>query len=79
MKNNYSQYNLLPFNTIKSATHGDIEAMDAVTRHFGGYIATLSVRPMRDADGNEHYAVDESIRRELETKLANAVLRFRTV
>jgi len=77
--NNFSKYKLLPFATIEAATTGDINAMSAVNRHFGGYIATLSVRPMRDADGNEKYAVDETIRRELEAKLAAAVLKFRTV
>jgi hypothetical protein len=78
MKNNkYSNYKLIPLDTIKAATMGDIEAMNAVTRHFGGYIATLSVRQIRDDDGSERYAVDEGIRRELESKLAAAVLRFR--
>ncbi|MCL2816653.1 MAG: helix-turn-helix domain-containing protein [Oscillospiraceae bacterium] len=77
--NNFSKYRLLPFATIEAATTGDSEAMSAVNRHFGGYIATLSVRPMRDADGNEHYAVDETIRRELESKLAAAVMKFRVV
>jgi hypothetical protein len=75
--NNYSNYKLLPFDTIVAATHGDIEAMNTVNRHFGGYIATLSLRPIRDEDGSEKYAVDETIRRELEAKLAAAVLRFR--
>jgi hypothetical protein len=75
--NKYSKYKLLPFETIKAATHGDIEAMNTVNKHFGGYIATLSLRPNRDEDGNERYAVDETIRRELEAKLAAAVLKFR--
>jgi hypothetical protein len=75
--NNFSNYRHLPFDTIKAATTGDIEAMNAVMRHFGGYIATLSVRPIRDEDGNEKYMVDEAIRAELEAKLAAAVLRFR--
>jgi len=52
--------------------------MSAVTRHYGGYIASLAVRPIRDEDGNERYAVNESICRELEAKLAEAVLKFRT-
>jgi len=73
----YSNYKHIPFATIKAATCGDIEAMNAVTNHFGGYIATLSIRPMRDEYGNERYGVDEHIRRELEAKLAAAVLRFK--
>jgi hypothetical protein len=76
---NFSNYRHLPFNTIKAATRGDIQAMNTVNQHFGGYIAKLSIRPMRDADGNERYAVDESIRRELEAKLAAAVMKFRVV
>jgi hypothetical protein len=76
-KTKYSNYKHLPFNTIKAATCGDNEAMSAITRHFGGYIAKLSIRPMRDEHGNERYAVDESVRRELESKLAAAVMRFR--
>jgi len=78
MKNNkYSNYKILLFETIKAATLGDIEAMSAVNRHFGGYIATLSLRPVRDMDGNERYEVDETIRRELESKLAAAIMKFR--
>ena len=75
--NSYNSYKLLPFDTIKAATQGDSTAMNAVMRHFGGYIATLSLRPMRDENGNERYSVDENIRRELEAKLAAAVLKFR--
>jgi hypothetical protein len=59
MRNNYK---LLPIETIKAATMGDSAAMDAVTRHFGGYIAKLSMRPMVCEDGNVRYSVDEDMR-----------------
>jgi len=75
--NKYSNYKYLPFHIIQAATSGDIEAMSAVTNHFGGYIAKLSLRPIRDEYGNERYGVDESIRGELESKLAAAVMRFK--
>jgi len=78
MKNNtYSNYKHLPFAIIKAATNGDSEAMNTVTQHFGGYIAKLSIRPIKDEYGNERYGVDESVQRELEAKLAAAVLRFK--
>ena len=78
MKNNKQKnYKHLPFATIKAATGGNIEAMSAVTQHFGGYIAKLSIRPIKDEYGNEKYGVDESVQRELEAKLAAAVLRFK--
>jgi len=73
----YRNHKHLPLNTIKAATNGNSEAMNAVEQHFGGYIAKLSLRPMRDEYGNERYAVDERIRRELEAKLAAAVMRFK--
>jgi hypothetical protein len=76
-KNNYSNHKLLPFDTIKAATQGDADAMNTVTKHFSGYIAKLSVRPMRDEYGNERYVVDENIRCQLEAKLAAAVLKFK--
>ena len=73
----YSDYKHLSFAIIKAATNGDIEAMNSVTQHYGGYIAKLSIRPIKDEYGNERYGVDENIRRELEAKLAAAVLRFK--
>ena len=76
-KDKYNNHKLLPFNTIKAATCGDSEALNAVTQHFGSYIAKLSIRPMRDEYGIERYGVDESIRSELEAKLAAAVLKFK--
>jgi len=76
-KGKYANYKHLPFATIKAATLGNSEAMNAVTNHFGGYIAKLSLRPIRDEYGNERYGVDESVRGELESKLAAAVMRFR--
>jgi len=75
--NTYANYKHLPFATIEAATCGDSEAMSAVANHFGGYIAKLSLRPIKDEYGNERYGVDESIRSELEAKLAAAVMRFR--
>jgi len=78
MRNNkHKNYKHLPFATIKAATDGDSQAMNAVTQHFGGYIAKLSIRPIKDEYGNEKYGVDESVQRELEAKLAAAVLRFK--
>ena len=39
---------LLPFHTIKAATEGDVEAINAVLKHYEGYIASLSVRKLYD-------------------------------
>ena len=74
---NENNYRLLPYPVILAATTGAEAALNKVISHYGGYIAKLSLRPIYGEDGNSHYAVDESIRRRLETKLVETVLKFR--
>jgi hypothetical protein len=68
---------LLDYDVVLAASLGDEGAMGKVVAHYGGYIATLSTRSVIGEDGNRTMAVDESIRRQLETKLIQAVLKFR--
>jgi hypothetical protein len=76
-KNRYGNYPLLPCSVILAAASGDEDALNKVISHYGSYIAKLSVRPLYDGDGNHHYSVDEGIRRQLEAKLVEAVLKFK--
>lgn len=69
-------FNPPPFQTIRAASDGDIEAIHAILRHYEGYIAALSVRELYDECGKVHYYVDETLRRRLETKLITKVLDF---
>lgn len=76
--NKYSgRANLLPFQIIKAASEGNIEAINTVLKHYEGYIAKLSTRRLYDEYGQPHYCVDEDLRRRLETKLITKVLSFR--
>lgn len=68
---------LLPYATIQAATHGNTEAISTILQHYGGYIARLSLRPARDADGCTRLCVDETMRRRLEIKLITGILEFR--
>ena len=61
---------------IRAASNGDIEAINAVLKHYEGYIAALSTRKMYDENGQVHYCVDETLRRRLETKLITKILAF---
>lgn len=70
---------LLPFHMIKAATEGDVEAINAVLKHYEGYIASLSARKLYDEYGQPHYCVDETLRRRLETKLITKILDFEIV
>lgn len=71
--------NLLPFHIIKAATEGDVEAINAVLRHYEGYIASLSTRKLFDTYGKLYYYVDETLRRRLETKLITKILDFELI
>ena len=67
--------NLLPFDVIEAAANGNSEAIDKVLLHYSGYIARLSMRQLYDESGNSRWGVDETMRRQLESKLIDAVVR----
>ena len=40
-------FDLLPFHVIEAASTGDTEAIQAVLKHYEGYITVLATRKMR--------------------------------
>ena len=68
---------LLPYPVIIAATKGDSEAMEIVVHHYDSYIASMSMRKLRDERGNSYYGIDEDIRDRLRSKLMRAVLSFK--
>ena len=77
MKKEKQQRRLLPIEVIRSASSGDVEAIQEVLKHYEGYIAKLATRKVYDEYGNSYYCVDEALRRRLETKLITKVLDFK--
>lgn len=67
---------LLPYDTIRAASEGDPDAVNAVLRHYEGYITRLSMRQLHDEYGNTYLCVDEAMRRRLELKLITGILAF---
>lgn len=67
---------LLPYPVIIAATKGDPEAMHIVVKHYDSYIASLSMRKLRDERGNTYWGIDEDIRDRLRSRLMRAVLTF---
>lgn len=49
-----------------------------VMQHYQSYIAHLSMRKIRDENGNTYYGIDEDLRERLQAKLMRAVLSFKT-
>lgn len=70
---------LLPFHIIKAASEGNVEAINAVLKHYEGYITALSTRCMYDEFGRAYCCVDETLRRRLETKLITKTLAFKPI
>jgi hypothetical protein len=77
MKTSPSRKNLLPFPVIVAAAGGNINAINAVLKHYERYIAVLSTRKGYDQGGIPFLCVDEELRRRLETKLITKILAFR--
>ena len=67
---------LLPYPVIIAATKGDPEAMNIVVKHYDSYIASLSMRKLRDERGNTYWGIDEDIRDRLRSRLMRAILTF---
>ena len=77
MKSSSTQSRLLPFPVISAAVKGNAAAINAVLKHYEGYIAKLSMRQCTDENGNARMLVDEELRRRIETKLITKILLFR--
>ena len=67
---------LLPFSVIEAAANGNIDAINAVLKHYEGYIAALSTRKLYDENGVPHMVVDDEMRKMLEIKLITKILTF---
>ena len=74
--NENAESGLLPYPVIIAATKGDPEAMAIVVKHYESYIASLSMRKLRDERGNTYWGIDEDIRDRLRSMLMRAVLSF---
>ncbi len=55
-----AKHPMIPFPVIVRAADGDIEAINQIVRHYSGFIASRSMRPMKDEYGNTHMVVDET-------------------
>ncbi len=73
---NKSASSLLPYTTIEAAASGDVDAINAVIKHYERYLAALATRTLYDENGNPHLCVDEYMKRRLETKLITKILNF---
>ena len=74
---NDDERGLLPFPVILAATKGDPDAMKVVLQHYQSYRSYLSMKKIRDENGNTYWGIDEDLRERLQAKLMQAVLNFK--
>ena len=68
---------LLSYPIILAANKGEPEAMKYVILHYGSYMTSLSMRKLRDEQGNTYWGIDEDTRERLRSKLMQSVLAFK--
>lgn len=66
----------LPFTTIMLAVDGDVTSVNEILNHFEPYIIKLPQKTLFDEYGNPHIHIEPTIKRNLETKLIVAILKF---
>ena len=66
----------IPLPLINLAAGGDVDAINAVLRHYESYITALATKRLYDELGKPHLCVDAELQRRLETKLITAILGF---
>ncbi|WP_225742927.1 helix-turn-helix domain-containing protein [Marinilactibacillus sp. Marseille-P9653] len=69
-------YPKISFEIIVPATDGDSKSIHQILKHYEGYIAKLSLRPMTDEYGNQRMMVDEELHGLLTTRLIKKILDF---
>jgi len=67
----------LPISVIDEAASGDVDAMQAILKHYEGYIHTLATIKTYDEIGKLHYLLDETLKSELEVTLIMKVMGFK--
>ena len=65
----------LPLAVIEAARAGDAGAVEQVLQYYNGYINKLCTRTLYDEDGYPRLCVDEYMKRCLEIRLIQAIVK----
>ena len=76
-RQNSRNENLVPFETIKAATEGNLDAIEKVLDHFDPYITSLARGLYIKPNGDYQYVIDQQLHDEISVKLIDAILKFR--
>ena len=65
------------YSTIEAAASGNVDAINAVLKHYERYIAALATRTLYDENGVPHLCLDEEKVCRMRTKLITKILDFK--
>ena len=68
---------LLPYSTIEAAASGNVDAINAVLKHYKRYTASLATRKLYDENGALHICFNEEKLCRMRTKLITKILDFK--
>lgn len=74
-----SRYTLIPPKTILSAVDGDKTAISFVLSHYQHYINSFCIRNIYSENHQFTERIDESMAKQLEVKLADAIMKFKVI
>ena len=77
LQNDNAAASLLPYSTIEAAASGNVDAINAVLKHYERYIAALATRTLYDENGVPHLCLDEEKVCRMRTKLITKILDFK--
>lgn len=67
----------IEFKKIEAAMQGDVDSINYIIAYFQPFIHARCTREFTDEFGQKQYAVDEYMKRRMETKLITKILDFK--
>lgn len=68
---------MIEYTTIKNATQGNTYALQEILDSYESYINRLSTQSYTHENGYITYGIDITIKRQLQSKLLKAILKFK--
>ena len=68
----------LNYELIKSATKGDVEAINIIMKIYEPYINKLSTKRLFDKSENEYMGIDVDLHDRLKSKLLKVIVNYKT-
>ena len=73
----YHNGKLMPYEVIKVAKQGNVEAIEKIIDHYEGYINSVSTGLYIKPNGECEYVIDRQMHDEIVVRIIGAILKFK--